>query len=353
MIPISPRGREHEILSQRTIAPTVLSVEKLEAAVCNYHGCRFAVAFTSPQCATMAALNAVGVAKNDAVITTAMGPDYHYAALAGIGAIPAFSEINLNGNLNARSLAALVSRPVHTALIYHFEGIQASYTPLPDNITVIEDATASLAPLNVQSPTIWSMDALMPEGVSPTGFVLTCDSDIAEALLRYRNGGKKVGSKWNYDILFPGIDSGLCKFSAALALEQTALLETAHERRREHIAKLDAALSEHRLIDRIAKSPDDDLRTYPLLLTPALYCPKEDIYDAIRNCGIEVALCYKPAYKTTAYKNESIRLPVTEDFYKGLLQLPCHHRLNDEEVHQITKSVLKAIEAFGYRGCSF
>lgn len=351
MIPLSSRGRETSALSHLCFTHDPHSVAELENAVAAYHGYAFCIAFNTPESATAGLLAAI--APNSTVITAAMGPQYHLNAIAHNGATTRFCDIRLDGNLDPRALAELSDLDAAAVIHNAFEGIKPPRPELPASVRLIEDMSASLSPARREAAVIWSLEALMPEGVEKTGFILTEDAPLAQMLRYYREGGRKPGSLWNYDVVLKGGDCSLGTLSASIALHQMAHLDRACEQRLRHVERLDNALSASSLIDPIKHSPSEDLRSYPLLLTPQLYCPKEDIYTAIRDNGVQSTVCCKPAYKTAAFKDEKSRLRVTEDFYKALLQIPCHHRLTRSEVDKIADTILQAVDAFGYRGCRF
>jgi UDP-4-amino-4,6-dideoxy-L-N-acetyl-beta-L-altrosamine transaminase len=352
MIPISARGREREALENFSFVFDAAAIEKLEAAVSAYHGCAYAVAFNTPESAMTAALTAAGVNSGDVVIAAAMAPQHHYSALARLQAGVRYCDIGLDGNLYPRALTSLARDDMKAVLFSHFEGIRAVRPALPDTVETIEDITASLTPFTVTRTTLWSLESLMPEGVEKTGFVLTDDAKIAETAKLFRQSGRKNGAVWNYDLLLKGSDAALSAITASVALRQMETLEAVCDRRRETASHLDDILRST-LFDKPKRTSDDAPASYPILLIPQLYCPKEDIFLAIEEQGVEAAVCCKPVYKTSAFRDESVRLPVTEDFYKALLQLPCHHRLSREEVEKVAHTVRDATETYAYRGCRF
>jgi len=353
LIPFSARERERTALAARTFAVDPTALLHLEAAVAAYHGCRHAVAFDTPASALEAALVCTQAAKGT-VVTGAMAPQHHYTALSHNGAHVRYSDIGLGGVLLPRALDGAVDAETGAVLFAHFGGIRAARPALPEAATLIEDVTASLVPADVNRGTaVWSLADVMPEGISPTGFLLTDDDTAAETARLFRRAGRKAGTLWNYDLLLHGAGTALDLLAAAVALQQMQTLEAACERRRENAVLLDERLGASSLFDRLKRAPDDAPSGYAILLTPQLYCPKEDIFAGIEARGVEAAVCCKPIYKTTAYKDDRVRLPVTEDFYKALLQLPCHHRLTRPEVETVAEAVREATEKYAYRGCRF
>ena len=355
MIPFSPRGRENDRLKEHSFDTAPGLVARLESVVAEYHERRFAVAFDTPEAALTALLHAaVGTGKT--LTAGAMGPLYHYTAAAAAGVSLRLSDVRLDGTLFEKSVAKRTGEAAGAVLEQSFCGIRRDLSALRDAVgeraEILYDATASLLPVRHEGAVLWSLREMMPEAAETTGFVLTDDRETADALRLLRWEGKKEGNLWNYDLVFKGADSALSPLGASIALRQFEGLGHACERRREIARELDGRLQRHKLFDLFSRSEADVPAGYPLLLTPQLYCPKEDIFRAVRDNGVGIAVCCKPVYKTAAWR-EDIRLDITEDFYKALLQLPCHHRLTEEEVSHTARSFLDAVEKYGYRGCSF
>lgn len=352
-VPLSPRLREREDLKGLSFCHDPLAVETLEAAVCAYHGCAHAVAFQTPEAALVAVLAVTGVGNGDAVLAASMAPLYHFSALRQRGAELRFADIGLDGVVDTKRLSPDQAASVKTILFGAFGGNRAERAGVPEAVEAIEDLGNSLAPRAVSGLSLWSLEALMPEGLAKTGFVLTDDADTAQRLKAYGKQGYRKGSLWNYDIVSDGADTVLDGFAAAVALHQFRQIDAALEHSREHIARLDARLGGNRLFDLLRRSGEAVPEVYSVLLTPQLYCPKEDIFTALTDKGIETGVCCKPIYKTSRFKNAEVRLPVSEEFYKALLQLPCHHRLSPTEVDAVAEEFLAAVDVYAYRGCRF
>lgn len=353
MIPFSARSREGKVLAGHTFAYSPNAVADLEAAVCNYHGTAHAVAFNTPESATAALLAVTDIARGDRVVAAAMAPPHHFGALAQTGAEIRYCDIGRDGNLYPSALAAAIDADTRAVLSGNFEGIRAAPNELPASVARIEDFSALLSPAWYKGSFVWSLESVMPAGLEKTGFVLTGDDALASALYYYRAQGRKEGALWNYDLVMHGADAALGDVSASVALRQMDILPSICERLSENVVRLDERLDGQSLFDRMDHAPGAALRSYPVLLIPQLYCPKEDIFTAIRDDGVELSVCCKPAYKTTAFKDGAMRLPVTEDVYKALLQLPCHHALTSAELGTVADVLLGAVETYGYRGCRF
>lgn len=353
MIPFSARPRERITLEFQAFKENTYSCQQLEDAISDYHGYAYAIAFASPTAAFTAALTVAGIQSGDEVFTAAMAPQSRFTALQHVNATARYADITLDGTLDERGLAHMITPSTKALISGPFTGIGAPVQTRPASLTCLDDLCGTLHPADTRRLALWTLEPLMPEGVEKTGFVLTQSAEEATQLRRAGMQGHKPGSLWNYDILPGGADALLSPLAAAIALKQVPLLPAYTERCRENAAQLDTLLGKSHLFTAFARTDRDTPGSYPLLLVPELYCPKEDIFSAIQAHGVEVKVCCKPVYKTTAFKAEGLRLGVTEDFYKALLQLPSHHQLRSEEIVEVARAFTAAIETQAHRGCRF
>lgn len=357
MIPLTARGREDDLLGSLAFDGDAGQIAKLEAQVAEYHGTSDAVVFNTPEAALLAALHLSGTVAGRAVVMSAMAPLHHYTAASLAGADPLYADIGLDGTLLPQALRAILP-PESTALLnLHFSGLTPDHdairTALPkEGVTVIDDACSSLKPRLGGDLSLWSLKQMMPQAVEPTGFILTRRAEDAAALRLFRSQGRIERAFWNYDLRSAGSDAALSPLAASVALHRLEHLESAVDARREHAAYLTDRFGASSLLD-LPPHGDTPLSDYPLRLAPALYCPKEELFGAILEEGIEVGVCCKPVYKTQRYARPSFRLHGAEELYKALFQLPCHHRLETGEREKVAETILKHVDAYGYRGCSF
>jgi len=352
VIPISARAREREALRHFQFEDDTDILLSLEDDVCRYQHCVYAVAFHTPESALLAALNVSGIGEGDAVITSAMAPLHRFTALWRSRAVIRYADISLDGTLYEYTLPKAMDAKTKAVICGAFEGIADPSTPKEAPL-LIDDLTGCLAPAFRGNLSVWTLEPMMPEGCEKTGFVLTNDAVTAGRLRLFATQGLKSGTLWNYDLAEHGTDSLLSRFGASVARRQMKNIDACCALRSAAAGHLDERLKQSNLFERVKRAPADVPNTYPVRLAPELFCPKEDIFAEIRNGGVEVSVCCKPVYKTTAFRDDTVRLPVTEDFYKALLQLPCHHRLSRDEVGTVADVFLKAVETYAYRGCRF
>jgi UDP-4-amino-4,6-dideoxy-L-N-acetyl-beta-L-altrosamine transaminase len=119
----------------------------------------------------------------------------------------------------------------------------------------------------------------------------------------------------------------------------------------------DERFAGHKLFATITIDPNEQSarHLYPLLLSPALHCAKEDIFSELQTRGLGVQVHYKPIYQNSFYKERfgEQRLANTEHFYKSELSIPCHQKMTLEDAAMVADMVLAVMEKYAHRGCSF
>ena len=224
-----------------------------------------------------------------------------------------------------------------------------------NDLLFIEDATEAFGRRVSEESVlaVFDLKALIPAFAAKGGFVATDDENLA-ALLRQRSAGGYVQKKfWNYDIESAYDDCTMDALTAALALNTLPEIGTMQAKVREIQTFYSQSLASNRLIEPPNSA---DLLPYPLFpvaLIPALFCPKEDIYRALRENGVPVQVGNKPIYRTTAFRDETLSLFGAEEVYKAQILLPSHHLMTLEEAAFIVKTFESILEAYGHRGCSF
>ncbi len=353
MIPFSARERENARLGNFVFGSDPAVVETLEAAVADYHGRACAVAFKNRNGALDALFSCYA---GDEVVLGAMGPSERFLAASRHFTTLRYAEIRLDGTLFEKTLARTIGPQTALVVENTFGGIErgddALRTPLGD-IPAVLDACRTLAPLTTGRSAVWSFETLMPAAVEAPAFVLTDDETLHQTLLVARGGGRIEKTLWNYDLVKRIEAAAPSMLAADVSLSQVHTLAETAERLRETAFILHERLKKHHLFDLLERRDRDAPDGFTVLLTPPLYCPKEDIFTQLTRNGVEAAVCCKPVYKTTAYKDDGVRLDITEDLYKALLQLPCHHRLSSAEIETVAETFLAAVETHARRGCRF
>ena len=153
----------------------------------------------------------------------------------------------------------------------------------------------------------------------------------------------KAGS-WEYDIVSPAYKCNMTDIQASIGLEQLKRYPEMLERRRQIIAKYDAAFA-GKNISLLAHSGEDHCSSGHLyFIRPAGITEEQrnEIIVKLAECGIASNVHYKPLPLLTAYKNLGFDIkdyPNAHDYYKNEITLPLYSRLTNEQVDYIIEGV--------------
>ena len=153
----------------------------------------------------------------------------------------------------------------------------------------------------------------------------------------------KAGS-WEYDIVSPAYKCNMTDIQASIGLEQLKRYPEMLERRREIIAKYDAAFA-GKNISLLAHSSKDHCSSGHLyFIRPAGVTEEQrnEIIVKLAERGIASNVHYKPLPLLTAYKNLGFDIkdyPNAHDYYKNEITLPLYSRLTNEQVDYIIEGV--------------
>ena len=334
------------------------SVTNLEKKVADLLKRRYVVAFNSPAAATLAAYSAAGINHGE-IILSPIAPVHEYNAAAALNLSIRYCDIKLDGTLHEKEFGRAITTQSKAVNLFHYAGISCALKPIittakEHDLTVFEDATQTLKPKKSSADiVIYSLQSIMPSMMEKTGFVACDDNELAQKLRYFNAGGKIQKAVWNFEILDSGHELYLSPISAAAALHQLKSLDEIIKKRQEITAFYDTCFKANKLLDLIPRQNTLPLHFYPILLSPALHCPKEDIFTALRNSNIEIEVHTKPIYKTKFFAQPKTRLPIAEDFYRSEISLPCHHQLSTDDVRYIADTFLEIVNTYAYRGCSF
>ncbi len=149
-------------------------------------------------------------------------------------------------------------------------------------------------------------------------------------------GGIKKGKLWNYDLAMFGLKAKEEPCKVANLDEKIAASN-------EVVAYFAEQFTDNPYFDTLPIGKKTYKTHYPILLKPALYCPKEDIYRELRERAVDVQVRFKPLYKLSLLQGPS--LPTSEELYKAILLLPLRK--------DIVEPLFGVLEKYRYRGCSF
>ena len=138
---------------------------------------------------------------------------------------------------------------------------------------------------------------------------------------------------WVYDVTTPGYRNHLGNINAAIGLAQIKKVESFIKRRREICDLYDSELKGVKGIQCMPGGYHE--------ITPFMYVirvkndRRNQLKDYLMEHDIESGISYIPCHSFSLFKEEGVKLPVTEEIYKEILCLPIHPELKDADIKMV------------------
>ena len=238
-------------------------VRELEAGFARLCGTRHAVATNTGTAALHVALLALEIGPGDEVITTPLSCIASANPILFQGARPVFVDVDPETyNLAVGEVEKRITRRTKAILPVHLFGHPVDLDPLLElaclrGLPVIEDASQATGALykgrrvgGFGRVGCFSLYANKIVTSGEGGVIVTQDPALADRMLAIRNFGQLPGQHFLHAYL--GGNSKMTDLSATIGCVQLGKIDGYIERRRQNVAALNAALSDHgRLIERL------------------------------------------------------------------------------------------------------
>lgn len=327
-------------------------VGRVEREFAAYQGCRFGVAMANGTVTLEVGLKASGIGPGDEVIVPAISFISTATAVARVGAIPVFTDIEpYSFNLDPDRVEQAITRQTKAILAVHFGGPLADMTRLQEIATkhgllLLEDAAhahgSEWEGKRAGSLGQWSSFSFQNGKVltcGEGGMVLTNDETIDAALRSHSNQGRRPGFTWfhHFDLASNARFTGL---QAAVLLSQLAALDGQIERRTRNAALLLDALRDVDGITWQKIDPRVTRNSWYLVLGRIDEAKFGMSRDAFHKQLTAAGVPCTPFYPHTLYENPLWQAtpcrvhpcPVSEACIRDAFWLPHYLLLGDEEL---------------------
>jgi dTDP-4-amino-4,6-dideoxygalactose transaminase len=311
-------------------------------------GTKYAIGVNSGTDAIKIALRALGVGTGDEVITAANTFVATVGAIAEIGAIPVFIDVDETFCMNVDLIEQAITPKTKAIVPVHFTGYMTKMDKVADiarrhKLFVVEDACQSiLAEWKGKRAGTWgdaaafSLHPLKNLNVwSDGGVIVTNNSELDKKIRLLRNHG--LISRDHVELL--GYNSRLDTFQAIVANWLLPQAIDISQKRILNARKLDLGLGK---IPQI-KVP---ARTNEMRIVYHLYIvfaeKRDELLEYCLNKGIEAKVHYPiPIYKQKAMgaKYNSMKFPITDIQAQSIISFPCDQHLTDSQIDEIIDSV--------------
>ena len=342
--------------------------------LCRITGAKYCVAVSNGTAALHIAALAAGIGPGDEVITSPIT----FAASANCalycGAKPVFADIRPDTyNIDPASIRACITPRTKAVVAVDFTGQAVELDEIraicrEHRLTLIEDAAHSIGTRYKGQPigsladmTTFSFHPVKTVTAGEGGAVTTDSRELYDKLvLLHAHGITRDRSQmvhptddpWYNEQAAFGFNYRMTEIQAALLLSQLNKLERFSRRRKEIVARYDAAFSRipQLQVQREIPASDTTRHLYILRLrSEMLRCTRREFFDALGAEGIHSQVHYLPVYWHSYYESlgyEKGLCPQAERYYREAMSLPLYYSLTDRDVEDVIHIVEKLINYY-------
>lgn len=336
----------------------------------NYLGVKSALAVNSATSGLHLALEAVGVDRDDFVITT----PYTFTATAEVirylGAHPLFVDIEKDSwNICPEKIEAALKKtdiPPKAILPVHMTGVSCDMDAIIDlanqyTLKIVEDGAHSFpgkdgtgAYIGTRGDIgVYSFYANKTITTGEGGMIVTDNEELSKRMHVMRLHGMdrsmwnrftETRASWEYDIVEAGYKYNLPDMASAIGLVQLKKADDFMKKRETASRRYTAGLEDLDFLTLPADHVSGSWHLYIIMVNPGiLTIDRNRFIEELNTRGIGTSVHYIPLHLMTYYK-ERYNLkpedyPVSFDKYKRSISLPLYPDITNEEIDYIVDAV--------------
>lgn len=190
-----------------------------------------------------------------------------------------------------------------------------------------------------------SIDGVDDEEIYHKLQLLSLHGQSKDALAKTRLGA------WEYDVVGTWYKCNMTDVAAAIGLAQFRRYPAMLARRREMVAKYDAAFRPLgvKTLDHITDEYVSSCHLYITRLPGVSYAERGKIINEMAERGVACNVHYKPLPMHTAYKSMGFDIkdyPNAYDYFANEITLPLHTCLTDEEIDYVIKNYSEIVKRY-------
>ena len=331
-------------------------VEEFERSFAQFCGVKHAIGVANGTDALSLALEALGIGRDDEVITAANSFVATAEAIVRCGARPVFVDIDPQTyNIDASQIEPYITQRTRALIPVHLYGQPADMKPILAlarryGLKVIEDAAQAHGAL-YHGRRVGSMGDAACFSFYPAknlgacgdgGAVVTSDDSIATAVLKLRNhGGLK---KYEHRII--GYNSRLDSLQAAILQIKLPHLEQRNAIRRQHAQTYDRLFADMANIVT-PYVPEGIESVYHLYVIRIGKGTRNDLQQYLQDHGVQTGIHYPaPIHRTEAFARFSSHpCPVAEQYAETVLSLPMYPEMEKRQAEYVANVVCDYVQS--------
>ena len=378
-LPFSPPAISEEEIA--AVADTLRSAwittgpktKRFESEFAQYLGAPAALALNSCTAGLHLALVTLGIGPGDEVITTPMTFCSSVNVIEHVGARPVLADIEPDTlTIDPMCVAEAITPRTRAIMPVHYAGHPADMAPLLElarqhGLYLVEDAAHAL-PATYREQRIGTIGDLTAFSFYATknlttaeGGMLTGAPELIErARLLSLHGMSRdawkrydANGSWYYEVVEAGWKYNMTDIQAAIGLVQLQRLETMQRRRREIVARYNAAFGQLDALQTPTERSDAESawHLYVLRLNlDRLSIDRARFIEELKARNIGTSVHFIPIHLHPYYRDkygfQPEDFPVAYREYQRLLSLPLHPGLSDADVDDVIAAVRDVVERF-------
>lgn len=344
---------------------------ELEQKLCAVTGAKYCVAVSNGTAALHIAALAAGIGQGDEVITTPITFAASANCILYCGGRPVFADINSDTyNIDPDSIRAHITPHTKAVVAVDFTGQAVEMDEIraicqKHGLLLIEDAAHSIGTRYAGRPvgsladmTTFSFHPVKTVTSGEGGAVTTDSRELYDKLVLLHTHGitrdrsqmiHPTDDPWYNEQVGLGYNYRMTEIQASLLLSQLGKLELFSARRREIVARYDAAFSQIPQLQVQQEIPQSDTTRHLYILrlrSGMLRCTRREFFDALWAEGIHSQVHYLPVYWHSYYESLGYAkglCPEAERYYQEVMSLPLHYALTDRDVEDVITAVQKLV----------
>ncbi len=326
-------------------------VEKLENNLSKICETKYTAALNSGTDALVLAMHALGISKNDEVITTPNSFVASTASIIHLGAKPIFVDVLNNQNINPDLIEKKITKRTKAIMAVHLTGRLCEMDKISKiakkyNLFVIEDAAQSISSkyLNKSSGS-WGDIACFSthplknlNAVGDGGFVTTNSKKLYDKIIELRNHGMTKSRDEIYDFSYV---SRMDSLQAAILNFRIKNLPKVINQRRKNAKYYSKYLNKDKIF--VPEENKKEFNTYHTFVVQVQN--RNLLVKYLQKNNISTSIHYPvPIHMFNAYKkrfNQKEVFPITEKQSKTILSLPINQTIGHTEIKYISETINK------------
>ncbi len=348
-------------------------VKRFEHEFADFVGAPAALAVSSATDAMQVGLAALGIGPGDEVITTPMTFCSTVHVVEHVGARPVLVDVRPDTlTIDPDCVARAITPRTRAILPVHLYGHPCDMDELLDlaqqhNLRVVEDAAHAL-PTTYRGRMVGTLGTLTAFSFYATknmttaeGGMLTGDSELIDLARLWslhgmsRDAYKRYSAEgsWYYEVVLPGYKCNMTDIQAAIGLRQLEKLPYFQQRRREIVARYQAAFGALPELEPPTELSEmqSAWQLYILRLNlDWLTIDRSRFIEELKARNIGTSVHFIPVHVHPYYRDKygfkPTDFPIAYREYLRIVSLPLHPRMSDQDVTDVIDAVHDVVTRF-------